>query len=183
MTDVGRAVGQNPLNIDAVLATPINVGQGLYDYRTTIGCFSQAMIQNSTVGVAERNWKGVRHRSRSAEPLRRTVPSMGEAATLYLTTGDLHRLSRWSEVITHVPCGGNPEFPAGRLLITSTLDAIDGVGGTLGSAGPDSVWRGCTTVSIEGSMRFDIADIADLEADGSFEGVVLHEMGHVIGIR
>lgn len=31
-------------------------------------------------------------------------------------------------------------------------------------------------------MRFDIADIVILEADGTFEGVIEHEMGHVIGI-
>ena len=31
-------------------------------------------------------------------------------------------------------------------------------------------------------MTFDIADVNDLEDLGIFEGVVLHEMGHVIGI-
>ena len=31
-------------------------------------------------------------------------------------------------------------------------------------------------------MRFDIDDIASMEADGTFEGVILHEMGHVIGV-
>ena len=177
MTDVGRAVGQNPLNIDAVLATPINVGQGLYDYRTTTGCFSQATIQKHIVGVAER-----RHRSRSTGPLRRTVPSMGEAATLYLTTGDLNHLRRWSEVITHVPCGGNDANPPGRLLISSTLEEIDGFGGILGSAGPSSIWSDCRTISLAGAMTFDIADIAQMENRNIFEGVVLHEMGHVIGV-
>ena len=81
-----------------------------------------------------------------------------------------------------MPCGGTTELPAGRLLISSTLEEIDGVSGTLGEAGPDSVWRGCNTISAEGHMRFDIADITNLEADGTFEGVILHEMGHVIGV-
>ena len=31
-------------------------------------------------------------------------------------------------------------------------------------------------------MRFDIDDIATMEEDGTFEGVILHEMGHVIGV-
>ena len=31
-------------------------------------------------------------------------------------------------------------------------------------------------------MRFDIDDTANMEADGTFEGVILHEMGHVIGV-
>ena len=31
-------------------------------------------------------------------------------------------------------------------------------------------------------MRFDTADVADLEVDGQLETVILHEMGHVLGI-
>ncbi|CAN0374069.1 unnamed protein product, partial [Laminaria digitata] len=89
---------------------------------------------------------------------------------------------RWAELITHVPCGGSVDSPAGRLVISSTLEPIDGVGSVLGSAGPTSVWSACPTISLEGNMRFDIADIAGMESDGSFEGVILHEMGHVIGV-
>lgn len=91
-------------------------------------------------------------------------------------------MCRWSEVVTHVPCGGTTEFPAGRLLISATLKGVDGVGGVLGFAGPTAVWRGCNTISAEGEMTFDVDDISSLEADGSLEGVVLHEMGHVIGV-
>ncbi|CAM9775282.1 unnamed protein product, partial [Laminaria digitata] len=68
------------------------------------------------------------------------------------------------------------------LLISSTLEGIDGVGGVLGSAGPSLVWSTCRTISLAGTMRFDIDDIASMEADGTFEGVILHEMGHVIGV-
>ncbi|CAN0069713.1 unnamed protein product, partial [Laminaria digitata] len=89
---------------------------------------------------------------------------------------------RWSEVITHVPCGGTSAYPAGRLLISATLEPIDGSGGVLGSAGPNSVWSCCNTISLEADMRFDIADISSMEAAGIFEGVILHEMGHVIGV-
>lgn len=31
-------------------------------------------------------------------------------------------------------------------------------------------------------MTFDIEDIDSMESAGTFEGVVLHEMGHAIGI-
>lgn len=31
-------------------------------------------------------------------------------------------------------------------------------------------------------MNFDIDDIAQLENQGTLEGVILHEMGHVIGV-
>lgn len=51
---------------------------------------------------------------------------------------------RWSEVISHVPCGGNADFPPGRLLIFATLEEIDGPGGLLGSAGPGIRWEECS---------------------------------------
>lgn len=74
------------------------------------------------------------------------------------------------------------QVPGGRLLISATLEAIDGVGGMTGSAGVGSVWSGCSAVSATGTLKFDMADVAVMEADGIFEGVVMHEMGHVIGI-
>ncbi|CAM9853907.1 unnamed protein product, partial [Laminaria digitata] len=93
---------------------------------------------------------------------------------------------RWSEVITHVPCGGSPENPAGRLLINATLTEIDGPGddgfNIFGIARPTRVWDTCRTVSYMGEMTFDVYDIAHLEAEGIFDGAILHEMGHVIGI-
>lgn len=82
-------------------------------------------------------------------------------------------------MITHVPCGGSPTYPAGRLLINATLEAIDGVGGVLGNAGPRLVWS-CQIPAV-GIMRFDTADIAVMENGGTFEDVILHEIGHVIG--
>ena len=99
---------------------------------------------------------------------------------LYLRPNDW--LHRWAEVVTHVPCGGDDVFPPGRLLIEATFEAIDGFGEVVGFAGPTVVWDDCPTVSLEGAMTFDIADVDNLEDLGIFEGVILHEMGHVIGI-
>lgn len=42
-----------------------------------------------------------------------------------------------------MPCGGNSVYPPGRLLISATLEAIDGPGGVLGSAGPRYSWSAC----------------------------------------
>lgn len=81
-----------------------------------------------------------------------------------------------------MPCGGSADNPAGQLLISATIDVIDGEGGILGFAGPTAVWNDCMTISLTGAMTFDIEDIDDLEDAGSFEAVILHEMGHVIGI-
>jgi len=66
------------------------------------------------------------------------------------------------------------------LLILVILEPIDGQGGILGSAGP-CIIRG-SNLSVVGRMRFDTADLASLEAAGQLEAVILHEMGHVIGI-
>ncbi|CAM9383445.1 unnamed protein product, partial [Hapterophycus canaliculatus] len=90
---------------------------------------------------------------------------------------------RWAEVLTHIPCIGinGNGGSAGELVITSTLEAIDGLYGTLGFAGPSGVWSDCRGISYSGSMTFDIDDIAAMESQGTFEGVILHEMGHVIG--
>lgn len=89
---------------------------------------------------------------------------------------------RWQEVITHVPCGGGGTSSPGELIISAELKSIDGVGEILGSAGPSGVWQSCPGISYSGQMQFDSSDISNMESDGSFEGVILHEMGHVIGV-
>ncbi|MEY9156350.1 putative Zn-dependent protease [Bradyrhizobium japonicum] len=33
-----------------------------------------------------------------------------------------------------------------------------------------------------GDMQFDTADLSAMEADGTLNDVIMHEMGHVIGI-
>lgn len=38
------------------------------------------------------------------------------------------------------------------------------------------------TITVYGWMKFDINGIESLELLGLFEGIVLHEMGHVLGI-
>ncbi len=67
------------------------------------------------------------------------------------------------------------------LLIVVRLEPIDGVGSVLGSAGPCLI-RNPGSIPVLGSMRFDTADLANLEAGGNFGNVILHEMGHVLGI-
>jgi hypothetical protein len=67
------------------------------------------------------------------------------------------------------------------VLITAEGKADDGPGGTLGSAGPRFV-RVPSNLPITGEMNFDTADLADMEQDGTLIDVILHEMGHVLGI-
>lgn len=67
------------------------------------------------------------------------------------------------------------------LVIFVTLEPIDGPGGTLGSAGPCFI-RTAGNLSLIGTMRFDTDDLATLETNGTLGDVILHEMGHVLGL-
>ncbi len=80
-------------------------------------------------------------------------------------------------------CGtGAPAFNGSidDLLIDATIAPIDGIGSILGQAGPCYTRNG-TGLPVYGVMKFDVADAADLQADGDFDAVILHEMGHVLG--
>lgn len=67
------------------------------------------------------------------------------------------------------------------LIIYATVEAIDGPGSVLGSAGPCYI-RNSNQLSLVGRMRFDIADLETLSGQGRLEAVILHEMLHVIGV-
>ena len=67
------------------------------------------------------------------------------------------------------------------MLILVRLVPIDGEGGVLGGAGPCWI-RDPSNLTIMGSMQFDTDDLEVLEAEGILSNVILHEMGHVLGI-
>jgi hypothetical protein len=91
--------------------------------------------------------------------------------------------ARWSQLII----GDIPDMTVAGIglvddvIINASAPAIDGVGGILGSAGPN-VLRAGSSLPARGTMRFDSADVANLESSGRLFDVILHEMGHVIGI-
>jgi hypothetical protein len=67
------------------------------------------------------------------------------------------------------------------LLIFAAIQPIDGPGGTLGSAGPCRI-RSPGNLSFVGVMRFDAADMVRVEDEGRLGSLILHEMGHVLGV-
>jgi hypothetical protein len=67
------------------------------------------------------------------------------------------------------------------IRISAAAIDIDGAGAVLGFAEPQFKRAG-SSLPINGVMRFDVADIPNLEATGRFSEVILHEMGHVLGI-
>lgn len=82
--------------------------------------------------------------------------------------------------------GNRYDLAVPALTINALGTPIDGIGGILGSAGPSGGVR--TTGAPQdyayvtsGDMRFDSADLANLESNGTLFDVIVHEMAHVIG--
>ena len=89
---------------------------------------------------------------------------------------------RWEEVIVgDLPNATYRGQTVDDLLINASASSIDGVGGILGQAGPDA-FRSGTSLPYHGSMEFDSADIASMQSNGSLLDVVVHEIGHILGI-
>jgi hypothetical protein len=87
----------------------------------------------------------------------------------------------WESLIT----GFQDTIGDTSLNITTNLAPNDGPGGILGSAGPTSVKAGAElnfAYAGSGIMNFDTADTANLALAGLLDDVILHEMGHVLGI-
>jgi hypothetical protein len=90
--------------------------------------------------------------------------------------------NRWAQVITgDLPNATYNGLTVDDLLINASSTTIDGVNGILGQAGPDR-FRSGSVLPYHGVMEFDSADMASMESSGLLFSVVLHEMGHILGI-
>jgi len=90
---------------------------------------------------------------------------------------------RWSQIITaDLPDVAINGRTIDDLEITATGPAIDGPNGILGLARPLDTRSSGTQLPYTGEMRFDSADLAMMESSGLLKNVILHEMGHVLGI-
>jgi hypothetical protein len=106
----------------------------------------------------------------------------------------LDAADRWEELLIGDLAAVAIDVPAGScgagtpainetiddLLIFASIDSIDGPGNVVGQAGPCFI-RTANQLPLLGRMRFDEADLANLQAGGRLGDVILHEMGHVIG--
>lgn len=68
------------------------------------------------------------------------------------------------------------------LVIYVNLAPIDGAGKVLGSAGPCAARGSPSLIPFAGNMTFDTDDLPSLESSGQLDQVIVHEMGHVLGI-
>ncbi|MFZ9899023.1 MAG: DVUA0089 family protein, partial [Gemmatimonadaceae bacterium] len=115
-------------------------------------------------------------------PTANQLQTFGQAATRWETiiTGDLPNISNFSSPAGSCNAPSAIQEALDDLIIIVRLENIDGAGQVLGSAGPCLVRTAGLTAL--GSMRFDTSDLPSLEASGTFAAVILHEMGHVLGI-
>jgi hypothetical protein len=67
------------------------------------------------------------------------------------------------------------------VLIFAKFDSIDGPGKVLGYSSP-CFFRTNNGLTLTGIMVFDTADVATLIANSQLNEVILHEMGHVLGL-
>ncbi len=67
------------------------------------------------------------------------------------------------------------------MLMFVELVPIDGAGKVLGEAGPCYV-RSEDGLPVVGHLKLDTADLQQMESYGTLDDVVLHEMGHILGI-
>ncbi|MEM1254122.1 MAG: proprotein convertase P-domain-containing protein [Cyanobacteria bacterium P01_H01_bin.21] len=90
--------------------------------------------------------------------------------------------ARWSEIIIgDLPSAVIDGETIDDVLIEARGLSIDGPNGVLGRAGPTRLRSG-SLLPVTGVMEFDIGDLARLEAEGGLLDVIIHEMGHVLGI-
>lgn len=102
--------------------------------------------------------------------------------------------ARWEAVITGdlpddyalIPaysCGANPDLDQSLddIIIFVTITEFDGPGGVLGQAGP-CYYHEVGGLPAIGAMFFDAADLSSLQQQGLLGDVVIHEMGHVLGL-
>lgn len=90
--------------------------------------------------------------------------------------------SFWETRIT----GNRYDLTLTALQIDAEGVGIDGVGGVLGQAGPNTAVQTNGqpqdyAYASSGSMQFDTADLGALEGAGALFDVIVHEMAHVIG--
>jgi hypothetical protein len=117
-----------------------------------------------------------------------------------LTTAFNNAVAKWETVVygdlinqavllNANDCGANTNPSVNEsvddVIIFARADSIDGPSGILAQAGP-CVIRGQTGTNAKltsiGIMTFDTADAALMNSNGTLNDVVLHEMGHVLGI-
>jgi hypothetical protein len=124
-----------------------------------------------------------------------TVRFVDDGGTMVQRQAFTNAVTRWRQVIIGDIASTVLQVPAGQceswlpavdeaiddLLIFVRLRAIDGVGKIVGQASPCYV-NGDTRLPVMGFYELDLDDMSRLSESGMLNDVVLHEIGHVLGI-
>lgn len=94
---------------------------------------------------------------------------------------------RWSRIIIgDLPSVNVDGEIIDDIVIQAQGLAIDGPGGILGQAGPTRLRPAsagaAALLPAKGKMAFDTADLKKMEQEGTLVDVIVHEMGHVLGV-
>lgn len=82
-----------------------------------------------------------------------------------------------------LPLAPDPTTPVlvDKIVIDVAVAPYDGPGNVLGYAGPQCVTK-TTLFPVTGEMFFDLDDVDQLIANNQWADVIIHEMGHVLGL-
>jgi hypothetical protein len=158
------------------VALPGNLAPGTY----YIGGIADYNNQISETNDSNNNYNAVAITVAPSSSFDIVIDFSGDAA--YQSYFDA-AAARWEQVITgDLPGVFDSTYGSiDDLLINASVVPIDGAGGILGQAGPDR-FRSGSLLPYHGAMQFDSADLASMAANGTLSYVILHEMGHILGI-
>ncbi|GGJ30886.1 leishmanolysin-related zinc metalloendopeptidase [Deinococcus roseus] len=88
---------------------------------------------------------------------------------------------RWEQVVAKGLPDVSGSIQVDDLLITVTAASMDGPGRIMSQSGP-LLLRSGSNLPVTGMIHFDLDDLHIREQDGTLQNVILHEMGHVLGI-
>ncbi|MEO5510618.1 MAG: leishmanolysin-related zinc metalloendopeptidase [Longimicrobiales bacterium] len=123
----------------------------------------------------------VRYIGTSATPVQVQAVAAAVAKWQSVITGDLADITAQADA--NACFAGQPALNerVDDILIFVEFSDIDGVGKVLGEAGPCFI-RNSGNLPLIGRLKLDQADLLRMEQTGTLDAVVLHEMGHVLGI-
>jgi Leishmanolysin len=128
-------------------------------------------------------------------PFNITLQVVGPGVTTADTNVFQNAIKRWEKVVVeNIPSSPylpyQMTFPNPLCIPPSVIDdlylcaeikAIDGAGTILGYGGPQAI-RDDSKLPITGFMVFDAEDVSWMKSNGYWYSLVLHEIGHVLGI-
>lgn len=129
--------------------------------------------------------RGGRQAAESSQPLDIVVIFENAPPTVGVRHAFEDAEAVWESLLPAVSTPGHP----GTITISAKFEEMDEGGdengfNTLGGGRTDKFHKSprSFTTATEGQMTFDTFDLPTMESDGTLSDVILHEMGHVLGV-